>query len=66
MSTAETIFEKAKALPDNRQVEALNFVNFLIAQELVRNETTEWAAASGAQLSRQYGDEDAIYDQVES
>jgi hypothetical protein len=64
MSTAETIFEKAKALPDNRQIEALNFVNFLISQELAQSEASEWALFSGNQLSRQYCDEDAVYDQV--
>ena len=63
MSTVETIFEKAKALPDKRQMEALNFVNFLISQELAQNEASAWAAFSGNQLSRQYCDEDAIYDQ---
>jgi hypothetical protein len=62
MSTAETIFEKAKALPDNRQMEALNFVNYLISQELAQAESSEWASFSGNQLSRQFCDEDAIYD----
>jgi hypothetical protein len=62
MSTAEAIFEKAKALPDNRQIEALNFVNFLVSQELAHKESSEWASFSADQLSHQYGEEDAIYD----
>ena len=62
MSTAESIFEKAKALPDNRQIEALNFVNFLMSQEFAKAESSDWASFSGNQLSRQYCDEDAIYD----
>jgi hypothetical protein len=63
MSTVESIFEKAKTLPDNRQIEALNFVNFLISQELAQSEASEWAVFSARQLSRQYCNEDAIYDQ---
>jgi hypothetical protein len=62
MSTAEAIFEKAKALPDNRQIEALNFLNFLVSQEFAQKESSEWASFSADQLSRQYGKEDAIYD----
>jgi hypothetical protein len=64
MSTAETIFEKAKALPDDRQMEALTFVNFLISQELAKSEASQWASFSSNQLLRQYSDEDAIYDQA--
>lgn len=63
MSTAEIIFERAKALSDERQVEALHFLNFLISQERAQAEAADWATFSGSQLSRQYGPEDAIYDQ---
>lgn len=63
MSTAEAIFEKAKALPDDRQIEALHFVTFLLSQQHAQAEASEWAGFSGSQLSRQYGAEDAIYDQ---
>lgn len=62
MSTAEAIFEKARALPAERQAEALNFVDFLLAREQARMEGTEWAAFSGGQLARQYGPQDAVYD----
>jgi hypothetical protein len=63
MSTAETISEKAKALPDERQVEALHYLNFLLAQEHAQAEASQWAAFSTSQLARQYAPEDAIYDQ---
>lgn len=62
MSTAEAIFTKASALPAERQAEALNFVDFLLAQEQARTEGTEWAAFSGSQLARQYGPQDSVYD----
>jgi hypothetical protein len=62
MSAAETIFEKVKALPENRQIEALNFVNFLISRELAKAESFDWASFSSNQLCRQYCDEDAIYE----
>jgi hypothetical protein len=64
MSTAETIFEKTKALPENQQIDTPNFVDFLILQDFARTEASEWASFSDSQLSRQSSDEDAIYDQV--
>jgi hypothetical protein len=63
MSTAEAIFEKAKALPDDRQMEALHFVNFLASQELARADAEQWARFSASQLAAQYCEQDAIYDQ---
>ena len=63
MSTAEAIYEKAKALPDERQVEALNYLNFLLSQEQAKSESQEWAAFSSSQLANQYGPDDAVYDQ---
>ena len=62
MSTAEAIFEKAKALPDDRQVEALHFLNFLLSQERAQADAAEWAAFSNSQLAKQYGPDDSIYD----
>jgi hypothetical protein len=61
MSAAETIFEKAKALPDDQHIEALNFVN-LISRELAEAESSDWAAFSGNQLSCHYCHDDAIFD----
>ena len=63
MSTAEAIYEKAKALPDERQLEALHYMNFLLLQEQGKSESQQWAAFSGSQLAKQYGPEDAVYDQ---
>ena len=63
MSTAEAIFEKAKALPDERQIEALHYMNFLLSQEQAAAESAEWAAFSSAHLAKQYTAEDAVYDQ---
>ena len=63
MSTAEQIFKGAKELPDDRQFEALQFINFLLSQQKARAESTEWAAFSGQQMARSYGPEDSVYDQ---
>ena len=63
MSTAEAIFEKAKALPDDRQAEVLHYLNFLLSQERAEAEASEWAAFSSCQLATQYGPDDSIYDQ---
>lgn len=63
MSTAETIFEKARSLPPARQNEVLDFVEFLLAKPDDRTaEDREWAAFSTSQLASAYGPEDAIYD----
>jgi len=63
MSTAEATFEKAKALPNERQIEALHYVSFLLSQEQAASESAEWAAFSSAHLAKQYSLEDAVYDQ---
>lgn len=62
MSTAEAIFEKAKTLPHNKQLEALRFLDFLLAQENAQSEMSEWAAFSASQLATQYGPDDSVYD----
>lgn len=63
MSTVQLIEEKAKNLPDDLQVEALHYIEFLLARQQAGTESAEWAQSSGAQLERQYGPVDAIYDQ---
>ena len=62
MSTAEAIYEKAKALPDQRQLEALHYVNFLLSQEKAQADSGEWAAFSESQLAKHYGPNDDVYD----
>ena len=42
MSTAELIFERARALPSDKQAEALRFVDFLIAHRSPEAEAAEW------------------------
>ena len=62
MSTVELIEEKAKSLPGDLQVEALHYVEFLLARLQGKAESADWAKFSGAQLEKQYGPVDAIYD----
>jgi hypothetical protein len=42
MSTAELIFERARALPSEKQAEALRFVDFLLARRDAKAEAAEW------------------------
>lgn len=42
MSTAELIFERARALPSDKQAEALRFVDFLLARRTAEAEAAEW------------------------
>ena len=63
MSTLDLIYETAKGLPDDRQVEALRYVNYLLAQEQANAESAEWAEFSTSQLANQYAPEDAVYDE---
>jgi len=63
VSTAERIFEKAKALPATLQMEALHYVDFLLSRKDAQAESSEWATASAAQLEKHYSPLDAIYDQ---
>jgi len=63
MSTVELIEEKVKSLPRELQAEALRYVEFLLARLQAGAESTEWAKFSGAQLEKQYGAVDAVYDQ---
>lgn len=42
MSTAELIFERARSLPNDKQNEALRFVDFLLARRSAEAEAAEW------------------------
>ena len=61
MSTAELIYEKAKALPGTLQTEALHYVDFLLSRQGARSEDEEWVRFSASQLEKQYAPADAIY-----
>ena len=63
MSTVELIEEKVKRLPGELQAEALHYVEFLLARLHASGESAEWAKFSGAQLEKQYGVVDGVYDQ---
>ena len=63
MSTAELIFERARALPVEFQKEALHYVDYLVARQSERTEARDWARFSAEQLAAQYAPEDDIYDQ---
>jgi len=64
MSTAEMLFEKAKHLPENLQVEALHYVDFLLIHRAAEKEDKDWSKFFATQLANQYSQEDAIYDDV--
>jgi len=63
MSVAETIFERAKSLPDDLQSEALHYVDYLVLRRQAQMEDREWVRHSAAQLLSQYAPADAIYDE---
>jgi hypothetical protein len=63
VSTAEPIYERARALPGPLQTEALHFVDFLRSRVEAKLEETEWARFSARQLEKQYSPADASYDQ---
>lgn len=62
MSTAELIFKKASVLPSELQQKALHYVDYLLARQVEKTESREWAHFSAEQLLAQYAPEDAIYD----
>ena len=62
MSTVELILRKASALPPELQKEALHYVDYL-AGKVEGKEDQEWARFSAEQLSAQYSEKDAVYDQ---
>jgi hypothetical protein len=62
MSTVEMIAEKAKALPEPLQAEALEYVDFLLCRAEAQEEGKQWTKSSAAELAKQYGPGDSIYD----
>jgi hypothetical protein len=62
VSTAELIYERARALPGPLQTEALHFVDFLLSRLETKLEDTEWARFSASQLEKHYSPADAVYD----
>jgi mRNA interferase MazF len=62
MSTAELIYEKAKALPGTLQTEALHYLDFLLSRQGAKSDDEDWARFSASQLEKQYAPADAIYD----
>lgn len=62
MSTVEQIAERAKALPEPLQTEALHFVNYLLSLQDAKADSVEWAGFSSGQLAQQYGRGDEVYD----
>jgi len=63
MSTVELILQKASALPDALQREALHYVDYLLARQAENRAAREWTRFSAEQLTGQYSEGDAIYDQ---
>jgi hypothetical protein len=62
MITVEMIVQKASALPDALQQEALHYVDYLLSRQAEHGETNEWARFSAQQLASQYSGADGIYD----
>jgi len=62
MSTVELIVQKASALPDDLQREALHYVDYLLARKAEGTEAREWSRFSAEQLVAQYAPGDAVYD----
>lgn len=62
MSTVEQIAERAKALPEPLQTEALHFVNYLLSIKDAKVESADWSAFASGELAKQYGPADEIYD----
>ena len=57
------IVQKASALPDALQKEALHYVDYLLANQAAEREGREWTRLSAEKLALQYADGDAIYEQ---
>jgi len=62
MTMAEAIYERAKTLPDDLQVEALRYLDYLFLCRQAETEDREWPQFAASQLASQYGPEDAVYD----
>lgn len=64
MTTAKRIHEQAQRLPEPLQVEALDFIEFLMQRQSVRKEDLDWSHLSLAAAMRDIEDEDVpIYDE---
>ena len=63
MTTADRIHEQVQKLPEPLQVEALNFIEFLMQRQSVQQEDWDWSHLSLAAAMRNTEDEDAIYDE---
>jgi hypothetical protein len=63
MSTADAIYERAKALPDDLQAEALHYLDYLALRRRMESEDREWTQFAASQLANQYAPEDSIYDE---
>ena len=62
MSTAETIYERAKTLPAELQAEALHYLDYLALRRQSEMESREWSQFSATQLLAHYSPEDGVYD----
>ena len=64
MTTAERIHEQIQKLPEPLQVEALDFIEFLMQRQSVRKEDLDWSHLSLAAAMRDIEDEAvSIYDE---
>ena len=60
MTIAEKIFKKTQSLPEDKQAEVLDFVDFL-ERKLALEEDREWAEFSLASALRGMEDEEELY-----
>lgn len=64
MTTAEKVHEQVQKLPEPLQVEALDFIEFLMQRQSVRKEDLDWSHLSLAAAMRDIEDEAVpIYDE---
>jgi len=63
MSTAELALERMKTLPDDLQVEALHYIDYLRQQRSINAEDRACAELGATEMSRHYAPLDAIYDE---
>ena len=60
MTIAEKIIDKMQALPEEKQMEVLDFVDFL-ERKMIAEENQEWAEFSLAAAMRGMEDEEELY-----
>lgn len=64
MTTAERIHERIQELPEPLQAETLDFIEFLMQRQTVRNEDLDWSQLSLATAMRDIeDDEDPVYNE---